>query len=714
MDLDWENSHFFQNSLGQIAKYKTKYPYVVNPFNCRNSDSFILNNDIVTTQNSSLLFEAFPIKNNTIFLCTTENVLEYVEENNGNIPFFLKLYFPLLYSVDNVKDRNSFELKARKLIDDNKKHVKKYYNTYNNFINLFYDLVFFDGSNDFSFSSEGINYFEFVIHPSSIIKLPLEILFKTIHSNEKIPLIKFNQGEGYENIYRVFTDDYISLTGVKIPYLYVKNNFKKNKILELMRILSKETSIGFYITENYLQHKFDILCEFMENGNIHIKVNCPILISKDQAEVLIKKAVNENILIHIVNYLKQSGYEYNIFNSFFDDNIEIIDINYTFKRQNKKILKFNNFTGCISSIFNLLSKDALKTSDKNQLTYKRVSGFKVMDSIKAFITIQRQKGLIGPTLINSMMENFPVKIPTHDKANEILAEWNDEISTTIETFGNKLIKLENNPGFETIITNELSSGENNSVVIVKNINNIEYIKYLSVFITSLLKILTKKITLKENKDRVKRICKISKNIDIINDSVDINKSKKSGLMDWNAEENEDEIDDDELLDTSDEDDPDDDDLVDSSSDEEEDDEEEDEEEEEEEEKEKDKEPQTIDLNINSDEEDEELGDEEDEELGDEEELKSLPNSPEQTNTNAVDININSDEEDELLGDSDEELLSDEDSDDDSMSGGADSDSDSDSDDEELKQDLTHIKLKGQKGYMAQRLTNRDPELFLKR
>ena len=151
MDLDWENSHFFQNSLGQIAKYKTKYPYVVNPFNCRNSDSFILNNDIVTTQNSSLLFEAFPIKNNTIFLCTTENVLEYVEENNGNIPFFLKLYFPLLYSVDNVKDRNSFELKARKLIDDNKKHVKKYYCTYNNFINLFYDLVFFDGSNDFLF-----------------------------------------------------------------------------------------------------------------------------------------------------------------------------------------------------------------------------------------------------------------------------------------------------------------------------------------------------------------------------------------------------------------------------------------------------------------------------------------------------------------------------------------------------------------------------------
>ena len=322
----------------------------------------------------------------------------------------------------------------------------------------------------FLFQEQGINYFEFIIHPTSIIKLPLEILFKTIHSNEKIPLIKFNQGEGYENIYRIYTDDYISLSGIKIPYLYVKNNFKKNKILELMRILSKETSIGFYIIENYLQQTFDIYCEFMENGNIHIKVDCPILISKDQAETLIKKSINENVLIHITSYLKQSGYEYVVFNNFFEDNIEIVDINYTFKKENKKVLKFNNYTGCISSIFNLLSKDALKTSDEIMLTYKRVSGFKVMDSIKAFITTQRQKGLIGPILIQAMMENFPEKIPTQEKANEILAEWNEEISTTtIETFGNKLIKIENNPGFNTVITNELTSGQNNTLVIVKKI-----------------------------------------------------------------------------------------------------------------------------------------------------------------------------------------------------------------------------------------------------
>ena len=44
-------------------------------------------------------------------------------------------------------------------------------------------------------------------------------------------------------------------------------------------------------------------------------------------------------------------------------------------------------------------------------------------------------------------DNFPEKISSKEKANEILAEWNDEITTTLETFGNKLIKIENNPGF---------------------------------------------------------------------------------------------------------------------------------------------------------------------------------------------------------------------------------------------------------------------------
>ena len=744
LTFDWNDNHFYQKSLGQNANHKTKYPYITNPFNCITSDSFILNNDIVNTQNSTVLFKFFPIKNNNIYLCTTENVIDYVEENGLNMTFFLKLYFPLLYSVDNIQDKNDFEQKSMTLIDQNKKHVKKYYNTYNNFINLFYELVFFDGASNFDFSEKGINYFEFIIHPNSIIKLPLEILFKTIHSSEKIPLIKYNPGEGYENIYRVFTDDYLSLTGIKVPYMYVKNNFKKYKILELMKTLSKNTSIGFYIIEKYLQNDFEIYCDFLENGNIQIKINCPLLISKDQAETLIKKSINENILEHITSYLKQTGYNYVLFDNFFDDNIEIIDINYTFKVENKKILKLSNYIGCVSSIFNILSKDALKTSDEINLMFKRVSGFKVMDSIKAFITIQRQKGLIGSNLIQSMIDNFPEKISSKEKANEILAEWNDEITTTLETFGNKLIKIENNPGFNTRITNELTSGNNNTVFIIKNINDIDYIKYLNVFVIALFKILMKKIKTKENKDKVKRICKVIKNIEAIENTIDVKKNLRSGLVTFDASSGSD-IDDDDILDDDDSE-LDDDDLID---DDDEDDELSGEDEEDEEDQDEDEEDQDEDEEEEDEDENkkEEVGQDEDKLLNSpvkiptpESDLESLGDSPEVTDsapvkiptpesdleslgdspevTDSAPVKIPTPESDlESLGDSDDDMLDDTSSDedtDDSMSGGSDSDSDSDSDEEELKQDLTYIKLKGQKGYMTQRLSNRDPELFLKK
>ena len=44
-----------------------------------------------------------------------------------------------------------------------------------------------------------------------------------------MPLIKFNQGKVMKIFIECYTDDYVSLSGIKIPYLYVKNNFKKIK-----------------------------------------------------------------------------------------------------------------------------------------------------------------------------------------------------------------------------------------------------------------------------------------------------------------------------------------------------------------------------------------------------------------------------------------------------------------------------------------------------
>ena len=114
------------------------------------------------------------------------------------------------------------------------------------------------------FTSHGISYVHLVLHPVNSIKLPLEVLFKIIHSNEKIPLIKYNPGSNYENIYRLFTDNNISVSGIKIPSLFILNNSRKGRITNIANTLSKKQSVGFYIEHIFKNITIEIFCEFNE------------------------------------------------------------------------------------------------------------------------------------------------------------------------------------------------------------------------------------------------------------------------------------------------------------------------------------------------------------------------------------------------------------------------------------------------------------------
>ena len=85
-------------------------------------------------------------------------------------------------------------------------------------------------------------------------------------------MIKYNPGSNYENIYRVFTDNNISVTGVKIPHLYISNNKTKLKIKNISKILSRKLSLGFYIEQIINGEKLEIFCEIMENGEVKYKI----------------------------------------------------------------------------------------------------------------------------------------------------------------------------------------------------------------------------------------------------------------------------------------------------------------------------------------------------------------------------------------------------------------------------------------------------------
>ena len=535
LKINWEKKMNISNSVGQKLVIKKNYPFIANPYNNSIVDNFLQSEgeNIITTQNSYLLFKYFPIKDDNIYLCLIDDVLEYTKTNKMNDSYFLKLYFPILFKdVKNLKD---YTEKKFEIWNNDKTKLKKFYKKINDRVDLFYN-IYNNNENSLNYENYGISYVNITVRPENKIKLPLDILFKITHSTEKIPLIKYNPGYNYENIYRLYTDDNISVSGIKIPQLYIENSNRQTKINNISLELSKRKSVGYYIVhkfknKNYKSYDIELYCEFNENGEINIRFTSVNLLKQKDIEKIIKSAINNEILSIIGEHLKQSGYKYIKFKNLKEKNVEINDLQYVFEIKNKSKINISKSISCVNSIFNIIKGKADKTTDIIELIYKRVNFFKEMDSIKYFITQKRKVRESVENIANLLIENFPENIPNFDKANKIISEWNQEIEMKMDANGSNRI-IDSNPGFNTIIRSVVDSQKTLTRVIINNINDINYLDFVEIYIDSLLKIVLNKGFSRELKDIKDKLC--SKKIKIVEaENIDIKaKTEKVSVVNF--------------------------------------------------------------------------------------------------------------------------------------------------------------------------------------
>ena len=194
-----------------------------------------------------------------------------------------------------------------------------------------------------------------------------------------------------------------------------------------------------------------------------------------------------------------------------------------------------------------------------------------MDSINSFITLRDRKGDSDDDIINLLIENFPKEIPTREKAVNIIGDWYQEMQMKIDTYGDKKRIVESNPGFETKIKSVIYSDGQYLVITMDNINNIQYLEYISIYINSLLKLILKSPSIKKLKTEIDKICsKKLKKQDEIDQVKDIKAmTEQSGpvrfgetakvILELETDSEEDDDDEDEELSTDSDDDDDDDD-----------------------------------------------------------------------------------------------------------------------------------------------------------
>ena len=151
------------------------------------------------------------------------------------------------------------------------------------------------------------------------MKLPLDIIFKKINSSSFIPLIKYNPGKELESIYRLYTSDFISDKGQKIPSLYVENKENNRKIKQISSNILYNNRIGFYLDLNHLTKSKineELYCILLSNGDIQIKLNLNNSYNIDELQTILVPIVKKHIIELVNTFIqKKSIYYFKTLNS---------------------------------------------------------------------------------------------------------------------------------------------------------------------------------------------------------------------------------------------------------------------------------------------------------------------------------------------------------------------------------------------------------------
>ena len=87
-----------------------------------------------------------------------------------------------------------------------------------NFVQKTYREIYWskEDNEEMPYIENGISEFSITISSGLDVNFPLDLIFRKLHSNDKIPFIKYNPGTRKENMYRLYSNK-VSHDGKKIP-----------------------------------------------------------------------------------------------------------------------------------------------------------------------------------------------------------------------------------------------------------------------------------------------------------------------------------------------------------------------------------------------------------------------------------------------------------------------------------------------------------------
>lgn len=467
----------------EFSKYYD-YNFSGQPFHILQTQNETFKNEgenVLMYLENQLYFDYY--KGNTLHLICAESILDYCSDNDLNQEYFIELYFPLLHKKQ-ITNKSLLLDQRNMLITENEKKLKE--QVFLNYENVdFLYSVSESKSQKLPYIEKGIRLLSGKLHSKNKITLPLENIFKNLHCDKNIQIIKFNPGNKKENIYRVFTT-ITSKTGKPIPFV------NKQRLISISKQTDKAHTIAFYIKDD--ETVINIVLD--RDCNIQFEISLKKGISKESLENLIKTHY-QNISISLNNILLQVGFKVPEFNKFEQSNFEIRDIHYDMTVPAKNQIAISNCSSLFALIFD-------STQDKhNELTmnYTRVSNYKHMDAINKIIYDHYQEHQDEKQIIQLLIKNHKY---TEKAAIRKITEFFNNFNRIRGKFVNYNVDIVEQPGFPTTVS--YIPFENKLNFHMEKINNIHYLQHISIYIDSLLSLLLFPDFVKMEKTLITRKC----------------------------------------------------------------------------------------------------------------------------------------------------------------------------------------------------------------
>lgn len=454
--LDIQRLHLFKPLGIEFTDYYD-FRYSGNPFQVLQTQPIAFENsdrNALITLDNKLLFNY--TTDDTLHMVTADTLLEYCEDNGLNEEYFMRIYFPSL-AIQGITSRSLLQSHNR----INEEHNNEYHENIELLHKIQRNVV-----SDMVYEKNGIKHIKFAMYGNRNVSLPLETLFKDVHCDQSIPVIKLNPGKSKENIYRLFTKD-TTRQGTRIPFL------PKASVIANSKRIDKPHTITFFIHGDdtfyvSIDESADIYAEFIPSHPMPVDtINQTI------------RTMYANIETQLNRLLMQTGFSIPKFHALDQKNIEVFNIEYGLSVRAEKGVDPKKCAAVFGGIFDIQNRDR----NSMVLNYKRVDNYKSMDSVNRTIHDGFRDGVSDRDIIDRLMQNHQF---TEEDSKQKISQFLDGFNRIRNRFTNKGLNIVENPGFPARI--EHIPFENQIIFTINNIISIHYIRYIQTYIDSILRI----------------------------------------------------------------------------------------------------------------------------------------------------------------------------------------------------------------------------------